>query len=107
MNCTFCKATRFDVAQDDGLDEQRALAALGNDRAKGRDALIIKWVEYFLLKPTAFDDVLESAMNEEFSAPEQVALSIGLALFMCFSKFAVAMGGLPDELPVMVSPIPN
>ena len=64
MNCTFCKATRFDVAQDDGLDEQRALAALGNDRAKGRDALIIKWVEYFLLNPSSFDAELENAINK-------------------------------------------
>ena len=110
VNCTFCKATRFDVAQDDGLNEQRALAALGNkgsDSVQGRDALIVDWVEYFLLKPSTPDVVLEEAMTAEFSAPEQVALTLGLALFMCFSKFAVAMGGLPDELPVMVSPVPS
>jgi alkylhydroperoxidase family enzyme len=110
VNCTFCKATRFDVAQDDGLNEQRALAALGgkgSDPLQERDDLIVAWVEYFLLKPSTPDIVLEEAMSAEFSAPEQVALSLGLALFMCFSKFAVAMGGLPDELPVMVSPVPS
>jgi alkylhydroperoxidase family enzyme len=110
VNCTFCKATRFDVAQDDGLNEQRALAALGNkgsDPLQERDALIVAWVEHFLLKPSTPDLALEEAMTADFSAPEQVALTIGLALFMCFSKFAVAMGGLPDELPVMVSPVPS
>lgn len=110
VNCTFCKATRFDVAQDDGLNEQRALAALGSEEsvaAQGRDVMIVAWVEHFLLKPATTDADLEDAMTAEFSAPEQVALTLGLALFMCFSKFAVAMGGLPDELPVMISPVPS
>ena len=108
VNCTFCKATRFDVARNDGLDEGRAEAALGiNDsNLHGRDELIVAWTEQFLLSPSASDKALWEKMTSAFSAAECVALTAGLALFMCFSKFAVAMGGLPDSLPVMISPIP-
>lgn len=109
VNCTFCKATRFDVARNDGLDEERALAALGAKGmpAQGRDDLIIAWTQRFLLSPSVPDAELDEKMAAAFSAAEQVALTTGLALFMCFSKFAVAVGGLPDELPVMLSPVPS
>lgn len=108
VNCTFCKATRFDVACNDGLTEQRALAALaaGGTAMAGRDALIVAWAEQFLLRPAAPDPQVIDKVNAAFCESERVALTAGLALFMCFSKFAVAVGGLPDELPVMLSPVP-
>ena len=42
-----------------------------------------------------------------FTPAEIVELSAGLALFMGFSKIALALGGVPDELPVHVQPTPD
>jgi hypothetical protein len=42
-----------------------------------------------------------------FTPAELVELTAGLALFMGFSKIAVALGGLPESLPVFVQPTPD
>jgi hypothetical protein len=36
-----------------------------------------------------------------------VELTAGLALFFGFSKIAIALGGIPDGLPVMEVPTPS
>ena len=46
-------------------------------------------------------------MLAHFTPAEIVELTAGLALFMGFSKIALALGGVPDNLPVNVQPTPD
>ncbi len=106
VNCTFCKATRFDLAVDDGLQEAEASAALAGTAETGRLLWIIRITEAFLNYGKPLSDEDHHSIEKEFSVAELVTLVTGLSLFMSFSKFAVAMGGLPEELPVMKLPVP-
>jgi len=53
------------------------------------------------------DEPLRAALARHFSAEEIVELATGVALFMGFSKIAIALGGIPDQMPVMRSPVPG
>jgi len=59
----------------------------------------------------AGDDALAPALRAELEAhftPAQIVeLTAGIALFMGFSKIAIALGGVPDEMPVMLSAVPG
>jgi hypothetical protein len=46
-------------------------------------------------------------MLATFTPAEIVELTAGLALFMGFSKIALSLGGVPDNLPLMVQPTPD
>jgi hypothetical protein len=46
-------------------------------------------------------------MLAQFTPAELVELTAALSLFMGFSKIALALGGVPDELPVTVTPTPD
>jgi hypothetical protein len=46
-------------------------------------------------------------MLAHFSPAEVVELTAALSIFMGFSKIALALGGVPDELPVMEQPTPD
>jgi len=46
-------------------------------------------------------------MLAHFTPAELVELTAALSLFMGFSKIALALGGVPDELPVTVQPTPD
>lgn len=46
-------------------------------------------------------------MLDYFTPPQVVELTAGIALFMGFSKIAVALGTAPDTMPTMVVPTPD
>ena len=46
-------------------------------------------------------------MLEYFSPAQVVELTAGIALFMGFSKIAVALGAAPETMPTMVVPTPD
>ncbi len=50
---------------------------------------------------------LRAALDAHFSEAQLVELTAGIALFMGFSKIAIALGGVPDEMPVMRTPVPG
>ena len=50
---------------------------------------------------------LEGALEAELRPDAIAELGAGVALFMGFSKIAVALGGLPDEIPVHEQPTPD
>ena len=53
------------------------------------------------------DEALRREMLASFTPAEIVELTAGLALFMGFSKIALSLGGVPDNLPLMVQPTPD
>lgn len=52
-------------------------------------------------------DALRAELDAHFSPEQLVELTAGIALFMGFSKIAIALGGVPDEMPVMRSAVPG
>jgi hypothetical protein len=68
---------------------------------------VLAWTDAFLAPEPRADEALRRRMLAVFTPAEIVELSAGLALFMGFSKIALALGGVPDELPVHVQPTPD
>src|SRR5262249_61259750 len=54
-----------------------------------------------------FSDELRTELLVLLTPAQQVELTAPLALFMGVSKIAVALGGLPDEIPVHEQPTPD
>jgi alkylhydroperoxidase family enzyme len=55
----------------------------------------------------ALDESLRAALEAHFTPAQIVELAAGVALFMGFSKIAIALGGIPDDMPVLRSPVPG
>lgn len=72
-----------------------------------RQKTVLAWTDAFLAPEPVTDPALRARMLAAFSPAEIVELTAGLALFMGFSKIALALGGVPDGLPVMVQPTPD
>ena len=46
-------------------------------------------------------------MLAHFTPAEIVELTAAISIFMGFSKIALALGGVPDDMPVTVQPTPD
>lgn len=108
-DCRICRSLRFAGAREQGLSEE-LVAQIDDGFAESalseRHKAVIRWADAFLTDPASIDPTLRDEMARHFSPPELVELSAGLALFMGFSKIAVVLGAMPDDVPVMVVPTP-
>ena len=109
VDCPICKAIRFAGPRREGLTEEivdrirddwsgRALAP--------RHKAALRAVDAFHDEAGALDDAARKELLAQFMPAELIELGAGIALFMGFSKIAVALGGLPDEIPVHEQPTP-
>jgi AhpD family alkylhydroperoxidase len=109
-DCAYCRNVRFAGARDEGLTEERvALIDDGFEDAADlseREKAAIRFTDTFLREPGAFSDEQRAELLEHFTPAELVELAAGVALFMGFSKIAVALGPPPD-MPTMVVPTPD
>ena len=71
-----------------------------------RQKLVLRYTDVFLAGEGPPDAELTRAMQGEFSPPEIVELTAGIALFMGFSKIAIACGEAPESMPTTVMPTP-
>jgi alkylhydroperoxidase family enzyme len=110
IDCPICKAIRFAGARQAGLSEDRV------DRIRDgyehsdltpREKLVLRYVDAFLASPSEIGDELRRALLAHFTPAQLVELTAAIALFMGFSKIAVALGGLPDSIPVHEQPTPT
>ncbi len=109
VNCVFCKNVRFSQAKADGLEESQVAQiqdGYEDSALSARQKLILRYTDIFLTDPHSLDDATRAAMRAEFSDEEIVELTLGLALFMGFSKIAVGLGGMPESLPTFEMPTP-
>lgn len=109
-NCVFCKNVRFAGAVAEGLDEDRVELIrddFQNSALSDRDKLILSYTDLFLHNPDAIGEILKSRMKETFTDAQIVELTAALALFAGFSRIAVSLGGMPDDLPRMELPTPE
>jgi len=110
VNCPICKAIRFEGARAEGLEESIVdLIHDGYETAdlEARHKAVLAWVDAFITEPAANHTRLRDRLAEHFTSPQIVELTAGIALFMGFSKIAVSLGGLPDEIPVHLQPTPD
>jgi alkylhydroperoxidase family enzyme len=108
-NCVFCRSVRFAQAKEEGLAEaqvEQITDSFEDSALDARSKLIIRYADVFLKNPSGLGDPLRLEMLASFSPAQIVELTAGLALFMGFSKIAVAIGGMPESLPTMVIPTP-
>jgi alkylhydroperoxidase family enzyme len=110
VNCVFCKSVRYDIARDAGLSEDK-VQMIDDDypdsALSDREKLVLAFTDQYLNDPAAISDDLKGRLSQEFTAEELVHLSMAVAHFNGFSRCAVALGGMPDELPVMEISLPQ
>lgn len=61
----------------------------------------------FLAGGNDLTDELRAEIDRCFDPGQVIELTAGIALFMGFSKIAIALGQAPDDMPTMVVPTPN
>ena len=83
--------------------------AMATSRAisRARQKLVLRYVDAFLASPGEIDGELRRELLAHFTPAQLVELTAAVALFMGFSKIAVALGGLPDTIPVHEQPTPT
>ncbi|MGH9018861.1 MAG: carboxymuconolactone decarboxylase family protein [Acidimicrobiales bacterium] len=109
--CRFCRNVRFAGAVRDGLTEDLVdLVADGYETSALTDAhkAVIALTDVFLDDPgRGPPPPLKEALLGHYGPAGVVELTAGLALFMGFSKIAVALGAFPDDFPTMTIPTPG
>lgn len=110
VNCVFCKSVRYDIAIEAGLSEDK-VAQIEDDYLDSdlgeREKLILAFTDQYLNDPAGISPQLQSQLMAVFSAEELVHLSMAVLCFNGFSRCAVSLGGMPDELPVMKISLPT
>ncbi len=110
VNCVFCKSVRYDIAKADGLSEDK-VAMINDDFRQSalseREKLIVAFTDQFLNDPSGLTEQLKVQLLAEFSSEALVHLSLVVAHFSGFSRCAVSLGGMPDELPIMEISVPG
>ncbi|MDG2274145.1 MAG: carboxymuconolactone decarboxylase family protein [Halioglobus sp.] len=110
VNCVFCKSVRYDIAKADGLDEDKVEMIQDGFRESGlteREKLIVAFTDQFLNDPGGLGPQLKAELLAEFTSEALVHLSLVVAHFSGFSRCAVSLGGMPDELPIMEVSVPQ
>jgi alkylhydroperoxidase family enzyme len=67
---------------------------------------VLRYVDTMLTDVHGLTDAQRRELLEHFSPAQLVELTAGVALFLGFSKIAVALGPPPD-MPTMVVPTPD
>lgn len=109
IDCPICKAIRFAGARAEGLGEdviERVRDGYEQGDLTPRQKTVLRYVDAFLTRPSEIDGALRRDLLAHFTPAQLVELTAALALFMGFSKIAVALGGLPDSIPVHEQPTP-
>ena len=101
---------RFAVARREGLTE--SIVDLIDDgfetsTLSERHKAILRYTDAFLDDPSALSDDAREKLSEHLSPAEIVELTAGIALFMGFSKIAIALGEAPESMPTTVVPTPG
>jgi alkylhydroperoxidase family enzyme len=109
VNCTFCKAARYDVAKADGLTEDRVqmIKDYRNSGLSETEKLALEFADAYLLDPGAVSTDLKRRLKAAFSDRQLAQMAVGLATFNAASRCAVSLGGMPEEVPVTEMSVPR
>lgn len=108
--CVLCQAVRYDVAVADGLSEDKVQLIREDDPAAGlseRERLLVAFVDQYNLDPAGIPEKLQQALQAAFREDELLHLSLLVAWFNGSSRCAVALGGMPEEMPRLEISVPR
>lgn len=108
--CVLCQAVRYDVAVADGLSEDKVQLIRADDPAAGlseRERLMMAFVDQYNLDPAGIPMQLQQDLLAAFRADELLHLSLLVAWFNGSSRCAVALGGMPEEMPRLEISVPR
>lgn len=108
--CVLCQAVRYDVAVADGLTEDKVQLIRQDDPLAGlseRERLMVAFVDQYNLDPAGIPEALQQALLDAFSEAELLHLSLLVAWFNGSSRCAVALGGMPEEMPRLEISVPR
>jgi alkylhydroperoxidase family enzyme len=108
--CVLCQAVRYDVAIADGLTEDKVQIIRQDDPATGlseRERLMVAFVDQYNLDPAGIPAQLQQALLAAFREDELLHLSMLVAWFNGSSRCAVALGGMPEEMPRLEISVPR
>ena len=71
-----------------------------------RQKLVLRWTDAFLADAEAPPELQRDALAH-FSPAQLVELAAANAIFMGFSKIALALGDVPDDLPLLEQATPD
>jgi alkylhydroperoxidase family enzyme len=72
-----------------------------------RQKAIIAWTDAMLSRPAPLDPGIREELARHLTPEQIVELSAGIALFIGFSKIAIALGQAPESMPTLVVPTPS
>lgn len=108
VNCVFCKSVRYDVARRDGLTEEKVQLIdddFQNSALSLTEKLLIAFADTYLHDPRAIDPQLIADLRNHFSSEQIAHMALSLTTFHAMSRCAVALGGMPESLPIMEVPV--
>lgn len=108
--CVLCQAVRYDVAVADGLSEDKVQLIRADDPAAGlseRERLMMAFVDQYNLDPAGIPMQLQQDLLAAFREDELLHLSLLVAWFNGSSRCAVALGGMPEEMPRLEISVPR
>lgn len=103
VNCQFCKSVRYDLARQDGLTEDKVdqiREGYEESLLSTEEKLAIAFADAYLHDPGAISKELVAHLKQHFSATQLAHLAIALVAFNATSRCAVAIGGMPENLPI-------
>ena len=109
-DCGYCRNVRFDGPRRAGLSEAMLdLVADGYEASalSMRHKAVLRFTDAFLSDPTALGVPEREALLAELAPVEIIELAAALALFMGFSKIAVALDTVPASMPLTVVSTPE
>lgn len=101
---------RFSGARQEGLTEDVVDLIRDGHQAgplPAREKAVLAFTDSFLFAPAAVTEETRRALREHLSPEQIVELAAGIALFTGFSKIAIALGGVPEDMPVVEVPTPE
>lgn len=110
VGCVLCKAVRYDIAIEAGLNEEKVQMIGDGFEASAlspREKLILAFTDQYLNNPSVPRAPLLQQLQAEFTPQELLHLSLVVAYFNGFSRCAVGLGGMPDEMPRMEIAVPR
>jgi len=110
VGCIVCKAVRYDIAIEAGLNEEK-VEMIGDGFEESalspREKLLLAFTDLYLINPSVPPLPLLQQLQAEFTPQELLHLSLVIAYFNGFSRCAVGLGGMPDDMPRMEIAVPR
>lgn len=98
-NCGYCRQVRFNVAIEEGLDEDVLSNVVDGHLETDlpeRVKAVLQWTDAFLNDPVNCSPGIRSAVIAELGQDGEVELAYALGLFRAFAKVLIVLGLEPE-----------